>query len=160
MTIQIDTREHARAIKKILATFDNLGVKHFSSKLYVGDYMSLDNPRLIIDRKQNLLEICSNLGQDLERFRAELVRAKEAGIRVVILCEHGRGIKTMTDVLNWVNPRLKESPMAISGERLYRKMAALHRTYGVEWMFCTKAETGRRICEILGVRVDAEAGVD
>lgn len=160
MTIQIDTREKARAIKKILETFDRMGVKHYSSKLYVGDYMSLDNPRLVVDRKQNLLEICGNVGQDLERFRAELIRAKEAGIRVIILCEHGYGIKSMTDVLKWENPRLKESPMAISGERLYRKMAALHRTYGVEWHFCTKAETGRRICEILGVMVDAKKGVD
>ena len=150
MTIQVDTREHARAIKKILATFDELGVKHYSSKLYVGDYMSLDNPRLVIDRKQNLFELCNNLGQDLERFRAELVRAKEAGIRIIILCEHGKGIKVLSDVLTWVNPRLKESPMAISGERLYRKMAVLHRTYGVEWAFCTKEETGHRIVEILG----------
>ena len=54
MDIQIDTREKQRAIRKILKTFDDNGVKHFSSKLLVGDYMSLDNPRLIIDRKQNL----------------------------------------------------------------------------------------------------------
>lgn len=52
--IQIDTREKQRAIRKIVKTFDDHGVKHFSSKLLVGDYMSLDNPRLIIDRKQSL----------------------------------------------------------------------------------------------------------
>ena len=56
MQIQIDTREKARAITKILAEFERQGVRHYSSKLYVGDYMSLDNPRLIIDRKQNLQE--------------------------------------------------------------------------------------------------------
>ena len=44
MDIQIDTREKQRAIRKILKTFDDNGVKHFSSKLLVGDYMSLDNP--------------------------------------------------------------------------------------------------------------------
>lgn len=54
MDIQIDSREKARAIKKIIKIFDENGIKHFSSKLLVGDYMSLDNPRLIIDRKQNL----------------------------------------------------------------------------------------------------------
>lgn len=150
MTIQIDTREKARAIKNIVATFDRLGVKHISSKMYVGDYMSLDNPRLVIDRKQNLLEICNNLVQDLDRFRRELKNASDAGIKVIILCEHGHGIESASDVLGWVNPRLKESPMAISGERLYRKMAVLHRTYGVEWLFCDKSETGRRIVEILG----------
>lgn len=45
MDIQIDTREKQRAIRKILKTFDDNGVKHFSSKLLVGDYMSLDNPQ-------------------------------------------------------------------------------------------------------------------
>lgn len=53
MDIQIDTREKQRAIRKILKTFDDNGVKHFSSKLLVGDYMSLDNPRLIIDRNRS-----------------------------------------------------------------------------------------------------------
>ena len=53
MDIQIDSREKARAIKKIIKIFDENGIKHFSSKLLVGDYMSLDNPRLIIDRKES-----------------------------------------------------------------------------------------------------------
>ena len=44
LTIQIDTREKARAIKKIVAEFEKQGVKHFSSKLYVRDYMSLTIP--------------------------------------------------------------------------------------------------------------------
>lgn len=71
MDIQIDTREKQRAIRKILKTFDDNGVKHFSSKLLVGDYMSLDNPRLIIDRKQNLQELCGNVCQQHERFKRE-----------------------------------------------------------------------------------------
>ena len=47
--------------KKILEEFDRQGVKHPISKLMVGDYMNYDNPRLIIDRKQSLLEVCSNV---------------------------------------------------------------------------------------------------
>ena len=72
MTIQVDTREKARAIKKVLAEFDRQGVIHISSKLYVGDYMSLDNPRLVIDRKQNLLEVATNLVQQRDRFLSEI----------------------------------------------------------------------------------------
>ena len=53
MVIQIDSREKARAIKKIVEEFDRKGIKHPVSKLMVGDYMNYDNPRLIIDRKQN-----------------------------------------------------------------------------------------------------------
>ena len=36
MTIQIDSREKARAIKMILATFDRMEVEYFVSKLPVG----------------------------------------------------------------------------------------------------------------------------
>ena len=61
MDIQIDSREKAKAIRKILKTFDDKGINHYTSKLFVGDYMSLDNPRLIIDRKQNLQELCGNV---------------------------------------------------------------------------------------------------
>lgn len=82
MDIQIDTREKQRAIRKIIKTFDENGVKHFSSKLLVGEYMSLDNPRLIIDRKQNLQELCGNVCQQHERFKKELLKAIDAGIQL------------------------------------------------------------------------------
>lgn len=82
MDIQIDSREKARAITKIVKTFDECGVKHFSSKLMVGDYMSLDNPRLIVDRKQNLQELCGNVCQQHERFKRELIKAIDAGIHL------------------------------------------------------------------------------
>ena len=101
MDIQIDTREKQRAIRKILKTFDDNGVKHFSSKLLVGDYMSLDNPRLIIDRKQNLQELCGNVCQQHGRFKRELLKAIDAGIQLVILVEHGSDIQSLEDVWFW-----------------------------------------------------------
>ena len=42
MDIQIDSREKAKAIQKIISTFDRRGVNWFVSKLPVGDYISLD----------------------------------------------------------------------------------------------------------------------
>lgn len=105
MDIQIDSREKARAIQKILAYFDSNGIRYYISKLWAGDYMSLDNPRVIIDRKQNLTELCSNITQQHKRFKDELVRAKEMGIKIIILCEHGGNIKTIEDVKSWINPR-------------------------------------------------------
>ena len=97
MVILIDSREKARAIKDIVAEFDSRGIKHYSSKLFVGDYMSLDNPKVIVDRKQNLTELTSNVCQDHERFRRELQRAKDAGIQIIILVEHGSGISCVED---------------------------------------------------------------
>lgn len=150
MDIQIDSREKAKAIQQIIRTFDRRGVNWFVSKLPVGDYISLDNARLSIDRKQNLLELCSNVTQQQKRFIAELERAERMGIQLIILCEHGRGIETLGDVMYWQNPRLKDSPLAVSGERLFRKLDAIGRAHNVSFEFCTKAQTGNRIIELLG----------
>ena len=149
MTIQVDSREKARAIKKVLADFEKLGVHHFTSKLYVGDYMSLDNPRLIIDRKQNLLEVACNLVQQHDRFISEIKRANSAGIKLIFLVEHGYGIEKLEDVAKWENPRLKESKFAVSGERLYKMISVLCAHHNIEFLFCDKNQTGAKIVELL-----------
>jgi len=154
LQIQIDSREKAKAIKKIITEFDYQGIMHYTSKLYVGDYMNLDNPRLVVDRKQNLTEVCSNVCQDHERFRTELIRAQEAGIQVVILVEHGGAIEKLEDVIWWNNPRLKKSPKAITGERLYKILLTLERKYGCRFLFCKKEDTGKKIIELLGEKND------
>lgn len=140
--IWIDSREKDHAIQKILNHFQSVHTKYFVSKLPVGDYMSLDNPRLVIDRKQNLSELCQNVCQDHKRFRSELERANEYGIKLIILCEHGGAVKELKDVIHWINPRLRLSPMAMSGERLYKVLSAMGEKYGVRFEFCKKADTG------------------
>jgi ERCC4-type nuclease len=149
MTIWVDSREKAHAIEKILTEFNRQGVEHFVSKLYVGDYMSLDNPRRVIDRKQSLSELYCNLCQDHKRFAAEMARAQDAGIELIFLIEHGGSIKTIEDVKDWNNPRLKVSPYAWDGARMHKTMLTVQNKYGVRFEFCTKAQTGKRIIEIL-----------
>lgn len=151
MTIQIDTREKEKAIQAILSTFDGKNVEYFKSKLFVGDYMNLDNPRLVVDRKQNLQEICNNVTQDRARFIRELKRAKQYGIKIVFLIEHGENIRQLDDVLNWINPRLKTSPKAVSGVQLHKTLKIISDTFDTKFLFCSKAETGRAIIKILGV---------
>ena len=145
MTIQIDTREKQKAIQKIVAEFDKREISYFSSKLYVGDYM-----RIIIDRKQNLAELCQNVIQGHKRFTGELQRAIDAGIKLIILCEHGGSIKKLEDVMNWKNPRLRISPMAVSGERLFKILHTIQKKYNIDILFCDKRNTGKRIIELLG----------
>lgn len=165
MDIQIDSREKARAIRKIVKTFDESGVKYFSSKLLVGDYMSLDNPRLIIDRKQNLQELCGNVCQQHERFKRELLRAMDAGIQLIILIEHGQGVNSIEDVYFWKNPRKHEvrfrtvngkreryvvSAKAVDGDQLYKSLCTIRDRYNVQFEFCEKKDTGKKIIELLG----------
>lgn len=149
MQIQIDSREKAKAIKKIIAEFNKQEVKYHVSKLYVGDYMNFDNPRLIIDRKQNLSELYSNLCQGHERFINELKRANKAEIKLIILCEHGGKIKCLEDTKHWINPRILKNPYAWNGERLYKTMRTVAEKYNTDFLFCNKEDTGKKIIDLL-----------
>ena len=160
MVIQIDSCEKPKAIKSIIEEFDKQGIVHPVSKLWIGDYMNYDNPRLVVDRKQNLIEVVSNVTQDHERFRNEMIRAQQNGIKIVFLVEHGEGIESLEDVIFWENPRLHKVKMvngkwiqyttkATTGETLYNILRTITRKYGVEFRFCRKEETGKRIVEIL-----------
>lgn len=152
MIIQIDSREKPRAIQKILKDFKEHDVKFYSSKLYVGDYMNPKRPDVVVDRKQNLSEICANVGSNAaehERFRSEIIRANEVGIKVIVLIEHGRGYSKLEDIKFWQNPRLRESPRATSGEKLYKILRTMCDKYDMDVTFCEKNETGKRIRELL-----------
>ena len=147
MVIQVDSREKAKKIEGILKEFDQQGIDSFVSKLYIGDYMTLDNPRLIVDRKHTLGELCTNVNE--QRFKDEVARAKKYGIKLVFLCEHGGDIKTIYDVFNWENPIRKKHPSAMKGQRLYRMLCMIARKHGVIFEFCERKDTGKRIIEIL-----------
>ena len=165
MQVQVDTREHKSEWERIHKQFDTLGVQYFRSKLYVGDYQSLDNPRLVIDRKKDLNELCGNVCQQHDRFKAELIRAMQQNIKIVILVEHGEDVKSLEDVYFWENPRKHEviwktvngkrvktvrSAKAIDGPQLLKSLYTIRDRYNVDFEFCTKEETGKRIVEILG----------
>ena len=146
----VDTREKPRAIVRILAEFDRQGVEFERRALNFADYFNPARPDIIIDRKQNLLEVAGNVVQGKKRFVREIERCNRAGCHLVVLVEHGGKIRTLEDVIRWKNPRLKESPLAVSGDRLFRIMKAMELYYGIEWQFCSKQNTGKRIIQILG----------
>lgn len=168
MQIQCDTREHASEWARISHQFEVLGVLFFRSKLYVGDYCAVDNPRVVIDRKKDLQELCGNVTQQHERFKAELIRARENGFQIIILVEHGADVKTLEDVYFWQNPRKHRvywktvngkkvrcvaSEKAVDGPQLYKALCTIRERYGVRFEFCEKSETGKRIVELLGESV-------
>ena len=89
-----------------------------------------------------------------ERFVREIERCNRNKCHLIVLVEHGGKIKSLADVINWKNPRLRESPYAVSGERLFKIMTAMANYYGIEWQFCSKQNTGKRIIELLGGETD------
>lgn len=148
MTVQVDSRE--RKFDHVKAAFDQLGVKWFVSKCVVGDYVSLDNARLAIDRKQNLAELVGNVCQEHDRFRRELLRARDLDIKLLFLIEHGDNISELSDVRHWRNPRCAVSPYAMEGWELYRRLVSIENKYGTTFYFCTKEHTGEWIIKLLG----------
>lgn len=148
--IIVDTREKMRAVVKILAEFDKQGVAYVRRALNFADYADPEKlPGTVIDRKQNLLEVAANCTTDRKRFVREIERCNRSGCHMVVLIEHGGRIRKLEDVIGWTNPRLKVSPLAVSGERLYKIMKAMEGYYGIEWQFCDKRQTGKKIIEIL-----------
>lgn len=155
MVIHVDTREKPRAIVKILKTFQDEGVEVVRRALPFGDYSSPSAPGIVIDRKQNLNEVANNLVQDRSRFLREVDRANRAGALLIVLVEHSNRIRTLEDVIKWKNPRLKQSPLAVSGERLFRIMHNMAERYGFQWAFCDKTRTGKVIIKMLRGDYDA-----
>lgn len=138
-----DSREKKN--EHIKSYFDRNLIPHKTEKLEVGDYM-VEGGCVSIDRKRNLNELATNLmnREDHARFWREVRRAKEQGIKLIVLCEHGGKIKSIEDVAQW-----KSKYTAVSGRALMEEIYKCHISYGVDFLFCDKRSTGRRIVEIL-----------
>lgn len=146
MVIQVDSRE--QKYEHVTRYFDSQGIKWVKSKCVVGDYVNLENPMVVIDRKKDLQEVAGNVCQQHERFVRELELARELGYRLIVLVEEPN-ITTLTNVCSWYNFRRRTNPKAIDGKRLYKIMKTMSDKYGFEWQFTTKENCGKRIVELL-----------
>ena len=140
----IDSRE--RKFDHIKAYFDKHGIEYEICKLDVGDYQIEGKPQISVDRKRNLAELSKNLmnAKDHSRFWKEVRRAREQKIKLFVLVEHGGQIKSIEDVAKWT-----DKYSGVSGRNLANEIYRVHIAYGVEFLFCDKRSTARRIIEIL-----------
>lgn len=148
----VDSREKPKAVAGILDYMERSGVEYMVSKLIVGDYMIFKHPDRIIDRKQNIDELAKNCTTDHVRFKAELETAKNLNVELVILVEQDRYrdrgklimVRSIEDLMLW-----ESKYSTIRGERIYRILSNWCNKYDLRVEFCNKADTGRRIMEIL-----------
>ena len=139
----VDTRE--RKWQHIADYFKRHNIEYDVKKLDIADYMLSERPGVVIDRKQNLQECCQNLcSNHSSRFWREIRRSKEEGIKMIILVEHGGPYRSIKDVAKW-----KSEYSYASGRKVMEEMYRAHISYGVEWLFCSKRSTGKRIIELL-----------
>ena len=146
LIIQVDSRE--QKYDHVTKYFDTQGIKWIRSKCVVGDYINLEKPMVVIDRKQSLQEVSGNVCQQHDRFVRELELANELGYRLIILVEEPH-ISSLKEVPMWNNWRRKNNPRAITGKQLYKIMSTIADKYKITWAFTTKAKCGEKIVEIL-----------
>lgn len=141
-----DTRE--RKNNHIINYFQRHEIPFEIKKLNTADYMNTENPTVVIDRKRNLNEVAQNLcSKDSSRFWREVRRSYKEKLKFIVLVEHGRQIKSLSDVANWESKYSKTT-----GKQLQSEMYRVGIAYNIEWMFCDKRSTGKIIYERLMVK--------
>ena len=137
-----DTREKKN--EHTLRYFDRHGIEYRIEKLEIGDYM-LGGGTISVDTKRSVDELASNMLNlnDHARFLREAKRAADSGVKLIVLLETSK-YKAIPDLATW---RSKYS--GISGRSLMDAIYKTHISYGVEFLFCPKISTGRRIIELL-----------
>lgn len=148
-TIIEDTRNKPEKNYHIKEQLEGLGYTVVRSKLYCGDYTWVTNQSICIDTKKDLLELCGNVTNDHQRFKDECERAREAGIKLVILVAD-ENITNLSGVFAWKNPRRFYSKRATTGRTLGKILYNMRDKYDVDFEFCKKEDTGKRIVELLG----------
>lgn len=143
--IIVDSRE--QKWEHIKTYFEAHNIEYvFPQKLDVGDYFNTEQPHIVVDRKANLDEVCNNLlnGKGrIIRFTKECKRAKESNIKLIILIE-GTNCRSVKDLATW-----KSKYSKCTGKWLSEIMFRLSITYDIQWMFCKKNETAKKILELL-----------
>ena len=149
MKIIIDSRE--KKFDHIVQHFEKNGIAYEVRKLYVGDYQLEGDSRISVDRKQNLSELSKNImnRKDSSRFWREIRRAFEQKTKLYILVEHGGKIKSISDVAKW-----QDKYSGVSGRRLMDEIYRIHISYQVEFIFCDKRMTAKKIIDILSKGID------
>lgn len=169
MIILEDTRQQKGKHDLKEYWFKKSGVEIRRCKLYCGDYSLPTNQSICIDTKNSIDELVSDIcGKQHERFRNELMRSQEAGIKLIILVEDDGGyvdrretiynkpVRCIEDLFHWKNPRLfimrggkQVYPKATRGMTLAKACMTMEKKYGCEFQFCSSKECGKRIVEIL-----------
>lgn len=168
------------------------GVEVFRLPLPVGDYV-LNNPKIedvinrkakrgidikkmdlmgtydvSVDSKQSIMELISDFQAEHERFRDELLLAKNNGIKLYIVVEnefqminarkdiYNEPVKEIKDLFRWKNPRAfifrggkQLYPNCAKGEWVAKCCITMEKKYGCKFVFCTPEESARKVLEIL-----------
>lgn len=128
------------------------GVEVVRSKLAWGDYCL--PPAISVDTKRSIAEMAQNIDQQHERFRREMVGARDAGVQLVVLVENEDGVDSLAALARWQESdaqfaKRKNAQRRLDGMRLAKACATMQDRYGVRFEFCAPEDAARRVVEIL-----------
>lgn len=124
----------------------------------------------VCDSKKDIAELVGDLcGKSHARFKDELLLAQNNGIKLYILVEDDGGyvdkrntiynkpVRSIQDLFSWKNPRLfiwrngkQLYPTATKGATLAKVCMTIEQKYGCKFVFCSHAESAKKILELLG----------
>lgn len=173
MVIYEDTRQQKGKHEGKRTWFAEHGIEVVRKKLDAGDYAT-DQSNILVDTKKGLSEVAMDVGRDHDRFAREMVRARDAGYRLVVLVEVGAPYRTTLDVARWTNDacrrceyykRMLCDPLSsarckkyhnkpMRGSTIAKIIESMERDYGCRFEYVNPRYSARRICEILGVNYE------
>lgn len=153
--LQEDTRQQRHSGDKHSTKHEGwaaAGVAVVRSKLAFGDYALV--PAASVDTKRDIQELAQDVFQQHDRFRRELVGARDAGTKLYILTENDEGIRSLADLAAWKESakqfaKRKGAQVRIDGGRLAKACATMERKYQATFLFCAPEESAALIVELL-----------
>lgn len=150
-----DTRQKQGKHENVSRFFAARKIAVERRKLDVGDYVIEGNDRIAVDTKTGLSELCMDFGSESGRFRREMERAHEMGVRLIFLIEEA-GYTKISDVEHWKNPNHAGKALFMSGKELAKRMWRAKVSYGVDFAFCDKKNVGEALIAILTQKSEEE----
>lgn len=121
-----------------------------------------------VDTKKDIQELIMDVQSEHERFRDELILAKNNGVKLYIVVENesryadfrktiwNPSVRCIDDLNEWKNPRLfikkngkSAYPKAMSGVQLAKICHTIEQRYGCSFVFCKPDEAAKLIIDLL-----------
>lgn len=110
-------------------------------RLNVGDYMFPDG-KISVDTKQDLAELANDLYRDKKQFNRKYKKSLADGIKLIVLVEEQ--VKSLNELVQWKSPYTK-----ITGRELLDMIDTVRLSYGVQFYFVDKEQTGSELIRLL-----------
>ena len=148
MVLFEDCRNQVGKHKNIEAYCKQNGIEIIRHSLCVGDYQIANKGDIVVDTKQGVPELASNIFQEHKRFRAECERALKCEIQLIVLTEeslpYGRLDLWKSPVGRDGRPKYSFNPV-----QLRKAMLTMQEKYQVKFRLCDGRSTGKVLIEYL-----------